>query len=460
MPQYVTNIRIQRLMIGAAVLLLVALVAAVSWPLRSALRAQIVQREVATMAAVVQAQRTTGTQDIRRLGLGVATVDVHYALLESPWMENVVAFQLFSANGEIELVIPDAAFVEYLPEAQRVSEPQAVFHPDNQSATGLGLATEAGGGPWLEVIVPVAGGDDSPENLWARYWLDGRPLALELAEIDRRLLLQVGMVSIGGGLVLGVGLGWAFSRLRRRGEELARANRELLMHTKTSAIGAISAHLMHGLKNPLAGLAGFIAAGDSDSPSDAEEHDGEAWRTAAETTRRIGRMINEVLEVLQDESSEIKYSVPAEEFLARTFENEKTAALQAGLSLEFHGDMPPAEVSNRVAAIAGLVLRNLLDNAMAATPRGGSVRIEADRVEATRILRISVADSGPGLPDAVKKAAFKPVVSSKSDGAGLGLALSSELARHAGGALVLTETGPGGTTFCLEVPYVVSANPS
>ena len=48
------------------------------------------------------------------------------------------------------------------------------------------------------------------------------------------------------------------NRLVRRAD-LARANEELVFAAKTGAVGAISAHLIHGLKNPLSGLEGYVS---------------------------------------------------------------------------------------------------------------------------------------------------------------------------------------------------------
>ncbi len=425
-------------------------------PVRQALHDQVLRREAAALEAVVEIQREVGTQDVRDLGVAVEALDVFYALLESPRLDDLVAMQLFGAEGEVALVVPDTAFVEELPVAQQVMQPTAQYHPTKQTAGGLGLAGEAADGPWLEVVVPVTvGAAAEGERVWARYWLDGRPVAAELAEVDRRLWWQVGLSMLGGNVILIAGLGWTFRRLARQQEDLARANRELLLNSKTAAIGAISAHLMHGLKNPLAGLEGFIAAGESGQPDPASE--GEAWRLAAETTRRVRSLINGVMDVLREETSGVDYAVPIAEVVAELLAQTKPAAEAAGVEVNFTGAAGKEEVAGRSAALARLALGNLIDNAVAAVDSGGSVTVGLTRQGDDVCIR--VVDTGPGLPPRVREAEFVPVTSQKPGGAGLGLALSHELLRHAGGELQLESTGTSGTAFCLTLP-VHAATPT
>jgi len=83
-------------------------------------------------------------------------------------------------------------------------------------------------------------------------------------------------------------------------------------------------------------------------------------------------------------------------------------------------------------------------------PRG-SVMIEAALEDDWSIIRIT--DDGPGIPPRLSERLFEPFVSgSGSDGTGLGLTISRELAANHGGELRLLETGPAGTTFELRLP--------
>ena len=99
------------------------------------------------------------------------------------------------------------------------------------------------------------------------------------------------------------------------------------------------------------------------------------------------------------------------------------------------------------------VLRNLLDNAVRYSPRGGTVVVNATPRDA--ILTISVDDQGPGVHD--PEAAVQPFTregSQQMPGSGLGLAIVNELVHHIGGTLrIISSTQPPtGTTARVEVP--------
>ena len=106
------------------------------------------------------------------------------------------------------------------------------------------------------------------------------------------------------------------------------------------------------------------------------------------------------------------------------------------------------------------ILVNLMRNARQAieadTGRGerkdkGLVRLTASSDGAFVVL--AIADDGPGIPPRLSERLFEAFVSGKaSDGTGLGLTISRELAATHGGELRLGETGEAGTTFELRLP--------
>ena len=100
------------------------------------------------------------------------------------------------------------------------------------------------------------------------------------------------------------------------------------------------------------------------------------------------------------------------------------------------------------------ILLNLVRNArqaIEATGGGGEIGVAA--WEDAERWGIDVSDTGPGLPKAAREnlfAAFKGGI--RKGGAGLGLAIASELARGHGGTLNLDDTGEGGTRFSVRLP--------
>jgi two-component system nitrogen regulation sensor histidine kinase NtrY len=93
---------------------------------------------------------------------------------------------------------------------------------------------------------------------------------------------------------------------------------------------------------------------------------------------------------------------------------------------------------------------NLVDNAVAATPPGGTVSVRAS-VEAG-LARVVVEDDGPGIPPGERSLVFEPNFSTKEHGFGLGLSITSRIAAEHRGRVLLEENAPSGCRFVLEWP--------
>jgi signal transduction histidine kinase len=100
------------------------------------------------------------------------------------------------------------------------------------------------------------------------------------------------------------------------------------------------------------------------------------------------------------------------------------------------------------------ILINLLQNALDASPRGGTIEIAADLAERDGLpaVRLTIGDEGPGLAAEVASRVFEPGVTTKEHGSGLGLPLSRAMARQHGGELTLTSGEERGCVAELVLP--------
>src|SRR5690606_15867891 len=113
------------------------------------------------------------------------------------------------------------------------------------------------------------------------------------------------------------------------------------------------------------------------------------------------------------------------------------------------------------------VLGNLLDNALRVTPEGGEVTLRladhgaqggnegpAGRSVLPSRLRLTVEDSGPGIPEDIRPRVFERFVkgSDTQGGSGLGLAIVAALVRAHGGEVWAEERSPHGTSMVVELP--------
>jgi signal transduction histidine kinase len=84
--------------------------------------------------------------------------------------------------------------------------------------------------------------------------------------------------------------------------------------------------------------------------------------------------------------------------------------------------------------------------------RTGTIAISTEHDRVNNLLRIVVADDGPGIPLAERDKLFLPYYSTKQRGSGLGLAIVRRIVAEHGGAIDVTDNVPRGTRFVIELP--------
>jgi two-component system nitrogen regulation sensor histidine kinase NtrY len=98
------------------------------------------------------------------------------------------------------------------------------------------------------------------------------------------------------------------------------------------------------------------------------------------------------------------------------------------------------------------VIINLVDNAIEAMERSGQIVVETQIDRANAIVRIVVADNGPGIPPGERDKLFLPYYSTKRRGSGLGLAIVRRIIAEHGGNIDVGDNTPRGTRFTIELP--------
>jgi two-component system nitrogen regulation sensor histidine kinase NtrY len=98
------------------------------------------------------------------------------------------------------------------------------------------------------------------------------------------------------------------------------------------------------------------------------------------------------------------------------------------------------------------VIINIVDNAIEAVERRGAIDIETQHDAGNSLVRIVVADDGPGIPAAERDKLFLPYYSTKLRGSGLGLAIVRRIVAEHGGSIDVSDNLPRGTRFAIELP--------
>jgi two-component system, NtrC family, sensor histidine kinase HydH len=102
------------------------------------------------------------------------------------------------------------------------------------------------------------------------------------------------------------------------------------------------------------------------------------------------------------------------------------------------------------------VFVNLIDNAVQAVSPKGTVRILA--ACENRLLRIAVEDTGPGVDVLIRRRLFEPLVTTKPNGIGLGLALVKRIVERHEGTVEYDSSTDGGARFVVQLPSMEGAN--
>ena len=408
---------------------------------RGQIRDQMISRDSELIYAVTQlaSRRQPVISGLGRDFVGLA--------LESSELKGVLGITIYDAGGlPVESVPLDVRSEPMQTEdwiAMQALEVVDRFHSERSFATIFEGLEDSSVAPITEIIIPLTESDGVTLEAAIQLWIDGSSLSEEYASLDQNLWWQ-GSVAfvVGGGLLTGVVLLGAL-RMRSLGNELAsrtieleRKNSELTLAAKSSAVGAISAHLVHGLKNPLSGLQRYL-----ETQPDGDE--------AAAVAHRMQALLREVTGMMRQTQATRQINCSVEEIIEMLRVNLDPVANEAGVEMIWPTENEDGwpELPGHQANLTCLIVTNLISNAIEASPRGSRVDLAVLRTNDQ--FGFQVSDRGTGFPEHLKEQIFSPVVSTKPDGSGLGLAISFQLARQLEAELSLESSGPKGSRFQL-----------
>ncbi len=240
-------------------------------------------------------------------------------------------------------------------------------------------------------------------------------------------------------------LGAAFNTMADR---LSQLQDDVRKQERHAMFGRVAAGLVHDLSHPFKNV-------QNNCKLILKMHDDPEYRDLF--SRTVDREFSTIRRVFEDLRN-IARPMPLERFpldlnklVGEVAEAMRANADVAGLTLEARLDDGDVWVAGDMFAI-GRVCRNLIVNAIEATPPQGHVQVETASVGGRA--RIVVADTGCGIPPARLATMFEDFSTTKRQGLGLGLAITKKIVDQLGGTIAAESVVGSGTTFTVEFARV------
>ena len=422
---------------------------------RERIRQQLAFQRALTMQAVTESRLQDDFTD---------EIEV---IMEASKLEGVLGLRLYDPRGEfVEAFPPSVEISDHLQPGpldnlkQNIPVTDFLNSPNWQtffidSVQGENASRPAL--PLLLVYIPIFNPIESEISWIAEFIIEGVSIQREYQTLDAQFRSQILTLLIGGAILLALIIGAAYHRnyqttrrLLDRTRDLLRANHELTLSAKMSAVGSITAHLFHGIKNPVQGLQSFVrkkSSAPQQQTSDTE------WLLATQTVDRLQQQINNVVQILQETDGKIQYEIQVSELVSIL--TQKLERRNETIQIRIQNQLPQdLKLDNHPANIILLILENLLNNALDAARH--EVCLEINSIDGQLLFYIQ--DDGPGIPISIRDRLFTPVSSAKKNGNGIGLSLCRQLAIHLHAELKLQSSDETGTLFVFQIPVTKLQN--
>jgi two-component system sensor histidine kinase HydH len=248
-------------------------------------------------------------------------------------------------------------------------------------------------------------------------------------------------------------------RLAETNRRLEQAQAEARRSERLAALGQLSAGLAHEIRNPLGVIKGS-AEMLTQKLQASDELSRELAGYISTEVNRLSALVTEFLDFARPLHAQLQPgSVTA--VLDRALEIVAFRWKGKPVRVERHYEdgLPQVPLDESLCEQAFL---NLVQNAYEAMEEhGGTLRVEARMatVNGREGEQLVLADTGPGIPDALREEIFNPFVTTKKTGVGLGLSIVSKIVDGHGGSIRVENSAQGGAVFTLFFPLQGTGEP-
>ena len=290
----------------------------------------------------------------------------------------------------------------------------------------------------MEILGKLRAGERVDRQETQRLAKDGTKLDISLT---------VSPVKDASGKVIGASSIMRDITARKQEEE------KLRLAEKLATAGRLAATIAHEINNPLAAVTNLVYLARMSASSEPTRR----FLTQAEQElARVAHMAKQTLGFYRESSGAARVTISSllPDLLSVFSSKARNKSIE--IRTELRKDpavlMKPGEIRQ--------VLANVLSNSLDAVEGGGQIRIRVSTAEqragGVPSVLITIADSGPGIPPAVRSRLFEPFFTTKQDvGTGLGLWVSKNIVQHHGGHIRLKSSvrpGKSWTAFSILLP--------
>jgi signal transduction histidine kinase len=232
-------------------------------------------------------------------------------------------------------------------------------------------------------------------------------------------------------------------------DEIAAAQQKLIHTAALSAIGQLSTSIVHEMRNPLSAIKMNLHVLQRKLSGD--ELHLELAEIASEQVLRLEAMLTDLLQYgkkLELKVTDVDFDEFADDVIQCVRPPSDGKKVSVTMLNKSKRNTLHIDREHMLRAIS-----NLADNAVHETPDGGSVTITAqDNTENPGATLLTIADTGPGIPERVAERLFEPFFTTKSNGVGLGLPNVKKIIELHGGTISFENNPNGGALFTIKLP--------
>jgi signal transduction histidine kinase len=234
------------------------------------------------------------------------------------------------------------------------------------------------------------------------------------------------------------------------------SNQDRILLLERHAIASrMSDSLAHQTKNPISTIGGYAASLRRRLKKQGRDFSPESMDTGLEVileeTRKLEQLVNSILKT-RHEMLIFAQSLDARELVESLRRGLAEKADQAGVGLEVQSEEGEVPIRGDKEGLV-MALKEIVQNALEASPPDGTVRLVLDRTPRWAVL--SVVDRGPGIDAEEQEKIFEPLYSTKSLASGLGLSFARKLVEMHHGRIELDSSPGRGAVFRVYLPLAV-----